>query len=195
MSKTLSLSPDRGEFSMTRYREKLEADPDDEDAFKMLEYYIDWKARVKEQMQDPVWQKNNLEYDLLTTDWILAKARANEHYAQNLYAVMCNNEFQRNDVWPILSEQKWSCSWRHAGGVVADMLGQGDYIDWYCSGINIDEVDDNELRAMSKTAQERYLYTKNNFVREAVVTEEIENDLFKLGWLVIKEDNRDIRDI
>jgi len=180
---------------MTRYREKLEADPDDEDAFKMLEYYIDWKARVKEQMQDPVWQKNNLEYDLLTTDWILAKARANEHYAQNLYAVMCNNEFQRNDVWPILSEQKWSCSWRHAGGVVADMLGQGDYIDWYCSGINIDEVDDNELRAMSKTAQERYLYTKNNFVREAVVTEEIENDLFKLGWLVIKEDNRDIRDI
>ena len=105
---------------------------------------------------------------------------------------MCNNQFQRNDVWPILSEQKWSCSWRHAGGVVADMLGQGDYIDWYCSGINIDDVDDNEFRAMSKDAQERYLYAKNNFVREAVVTEEIENDLFELGWLVIKEDDRDI---
>ena len=36
MSKTLSLSPDRGEFSMTRYREKLEVNPDDEDAFKIL---------------------------------------------------------------------------------------------------------------------------------------------------------------
>jgi hypothetical protein len=193
MSKTLSLSPDRGEFSMTRYREKLEADPNDEDAFKMLEYYIDWKARVKEQQQDPIWQKNNLEYDLLTTDWILEKVRANEYYAQNLYAAMCNNQFQRNDVWPILSEQKWSCSWRHAGGVIADMLGKGDYIDWYCSGINgdQDEMTQGELENLTLEQQTRY---KDSllFVRESVVTEEIENDLFELGWLVIKEDDRDI---
>jgi hypothetical protein len=193
MSKTLSLSPDRGEFSMTRYREKLEADPDDEDAFKMLEYYMDWKARVKEQQQDPIWQKNNLEYDLLTTDWILEKVRANEYYAQNLYAAMCNNQFQRNDVWPILSEQKWSCSWRHAGGVIADMLGKGDYIDWYCSGINgdQDEMTQSEWENLTPEQQTRY---KDSllFVRESVVTEEIENDLFELGWLVIKEDDRDI---
>ena len=193
MNKTLSLSPDRGEFSMTRYREKLEADPDDEDAFKMLEYYMDWKARVKEQQQDPIWQKNNLEYDLLTTDWILEKVRANEYYAQNLYAAMCNNQFQRNDVWPILSEQKWSCSWRHAGGVIADMLGKGDYIDWYCSGINgdQDEMTQGEWDSLTLEQQTRY---KDSllFVRESVVTEEIENDLFELGWLVIKEDDRDI---
>jgi hypothetical protein len=193
MSKTLSLSPDRGEFSMTRYREKLEADPDDEDAFKMLEYYMDWKARVKEQQQDPIWQKNNLEYDLLTTDWILEKVRTQTYYAQNLYAAMCNNEFQRNDVWPILSEQKWSCSWRHAGGVIADMLGKGDYIDWYCSGINgdQDEMTQGELENLTLEQQTRY---KDSllFVRESVVTEEIENDLFELGWLVIKEDDRDI---
>jgi hypothetical protein len=193
MSKTLSLSPDRGEFSMTRYREKLEADPDDEDAFKMLEYYMDWKARVKEQQQDPIWQKNNLEYDLLTTDWILEKVRTQEYYAQNLYAAMCNNQFQRNDVWPILSEQKWSCSWRHAGGVIADMLGKGDYIDWYCSGINgdQDEMTQGELENLTLEQQTRY---KDSllFVRESVVTEEIENDLFELGWLVIKEDDRDI---
>ena len=193
MSKTLSLSPDRGEFSMTRYREKLEADPDDEDAFKMLEYYMDWKARVKEQQQDPIWQKNNLEYDLLTTDWILEKVRTQEYYAQNMYAAMCNNQFQRNDVWPILSEQKWSCSWRHAGGVIADMLGKGDYIDWYCSGINgdQDEMTQGEWENLTPEQQTRY---KDSllFVRESVVTEEIENDLFELGWLVIKEDNRDI---
>jgi hypothetical protein len=193
MSKTLSLSPDRGEFSMTRYREKLEADPDDEDAFKMLEYYMDWKARVKEQQQDPIWQKNNLEYDLLTTDWILEKVRTQEYYAQNLYAAMCNNQFQRNDVWPILSEQKWSCSWRHAGGVISDMLGKGDYIDWYCSGINgdQDEMTQGEWENLTPEQQTRY---KDSllFVRESVVTEEIENDLFELGWLVIKEDDRDI---
>jgi hypothetical protein len=186
MSKTLSLSPDRGEFSMTRYREKLEADPNDEDAFKMLEYYMDWKARVKEQQQDPIWQKNNLEYDLLTTDWILEKVRANEYYAQNLYAAMCNNQFQRNDVWPILSEQKWSCSWRHAGGVIADMLGKGDYIDWYCSGMGgLSGYDED-----SETFEQWQIRTK--YVSESTLTEEIENDLFELGWLVIKEDNRDI---
>ena len=194
MSKTLSLSPDKGEFSMTRYREKLEADPDDEDAFKMLEYYMDWKARVKEQQQDPVWQKNNLEYDLLTTDWILEKVRTQEYYAQNLYAAMCNNQFQRNDVWPILSEQKWSCSWRHAGGVIADMRGKGDYIDWYCSGINDDLLDEMTQAGWENLPLEQQTRYKNSllFVREAVVTEEIENDLFELGWLVIKEDDRDI---
>jgi hypothetical protein len=193
MSKTLSLSPDRGEFSMTRYREKLEADPDDEDAFKMLEYYIDWKASVKEQQQDPVWQKNNLEYDLLTTDWILEKVRTQEYYAQNLYAAMCNNQFQRNDVWPILSEQKWSCSWRHAGGVIADMRGKGDYVDWYCSGINGDETEMTPGDWDNLTLEQQTRYKDSLlFVGESVVTEEIENDLFELGWLVIKEDNRDI---
>jgi hypothetical protein len=49
---------------------------------------------------DPKSRELNLEYDLVTTDWILAKARASEAYAQNLYAAMCNNDFQRNDVWP-----------------------------------------------------------------------------------------------
>ena len=194
MSKTLSLSPDRGEFSMKRYREKLEANPDDEDAFKMLEYYIDWKAHVKEQQQDPVWQKNNLEYDLLTTDWILEKVRTQEYYAQNLYAAMCNNQFQRNDVWPILSEQKWSCSWRHAGGIIADMQGKGDYIDWYCSGINDDLLDEMTQSGWENLPLEQQTRYKNSllFVRESVVTEEIENDLFELGWLVIKEDHTDI---
>ena len=193
MSKTLSLSPDRGEFSMKRYRKKLEENPDDEDAFKMLEYYMDWKARVKEQQQDPVWQKNNLEYDLLTTDWILEKVRTQEYYAQNLYAAMCNNQFQRNDVWPILSEQKWSCSWRHSGGIIADMQGKGDYIDWYCSGINDDikEMTQGEWENLTLEQQTR-IKDSLLFVREAVVTEEIENDLFELGWLVIKEDHTDI---
>ena len=179
---------------MKRYREKLETDPNDEDAFKMLEYYMDWKAHVKEQQQDPVWQKNNLEYDLLTTDWILEKVRTQEYYAQNLYAAMCNNQFQRNDVWPILSEQKWSCSWRHSGGIIADMQGKGDYIDWYCSGINDDLLDEMTQGGWENLPLEQQTRYKNSllFVRESVVTEEIENDLFELGWLVIKEDHTDI---
>lgn len=190
MSKNLSLSPDRGEFRLERYKEKLKENPDDESALTMIEYFTDWKQQELERMQDPAWQANNLEFDLLTTDWIIDKARTEEHYAQNLYAAICNNEFQRNDVWPILSEQKWSCSWRHAGGVIADMLGRGDYIDWYCSGI-LNDVDDNEFRAMDKDSQERYLYVKNNYVREGVVTDEIEKDLNILGWNVLDIDVQD----
>ena len=56
---------------------------------------------------DLEWQKNNMEYDLRTTDWILEKVRKSKSYSQNLYAAMCNNDFQRNDVLPILKDQYW----------------------------------------------------------------------------------------
>jgi hypothetical protein len=43
------------------------------------------------------------------------------------------------------------------------MRQEGDYIDWYCSG-----------------------YAENwDGVSEGTVTEEIENDLHKLGWLLV----------
>lgn len=186
MGKTLSLSADRGQFQLKRYLDTLKKDPGNTNALQMVEYYTDWSDKERVRMQNPEWQKDNLEYDLLTTDWILEKVRASESYAQNLYAAICNNDFQRNDVWPILIEQRWSCSWRHAGGIVADMRQEGDYIDWYCSGIH-NEVSDEEFQAMNKESQERYLYMKNNFVSESNVTEEIEDDLLKLGWLVIKD--------
>ena len=43
--------------------------------------------------------------------------------------------------WPILSKDGrwWQCSWRHSGGIVSNLREQGDYIDWYCSGIMADE--------------------------------------------------------
>ena len=123
------------------------------------------------QEQDPKWRENNLEYDLRSTDWILDKARASDVYAQNIYAALCNNDFQRNDVMPILKNETWSCSWRHAGGVVADMIGKGDYMDWYCSGAP-------DRSAMSV---ENYI---QGYVKESAVTDEVLEDLFKLGWIV-----------
>lgn len=120
---------------------------------------------------EPSSRENDLEYDLLTTDWILEKVRSNEAYAQNLYAAMCNNSFKKN-------EKEWYCSWRYAGGIVANMRQEGDYIDWYCSGIrNID--DDEEVNK---------LWDGRNYVREEVVTEEISEDLEKLGWIVTTTD-------
>jgi hypothetical protein len=127
-----------------------------------------------------------MEYDLVTTDWILEKVRADRAYAQNLYAAMCNNTFQKNDVWPRLADQRWGCSWRSAGGVIADMRQQGDYIDWYCSGIRNDPIGD-EGYAQLGLQQEFYLETKR-YVSEGVVTDEIREDLLRLGWLVIDDD-------
>lgn len=121
----------------------------------------------------------DLEWDLRSTDWILNKVRSNSLYAQNLYAALCNNRFRKTDIESsasnlikILKEEisPWSCSWRYAGGIVSDMCEQGDYLDFYCSGI-IDEE-----------SQE-----KDSYVYEGHVTEEIRSDLLKLGWIVIEE--------
>ena len=110
----------------------------------------------------------NLEKDIQQCDWMLKKVVDNETYAQNLYAAMCNNVFQRNEVWPRLKDEYWSCSWRSAGGIVADLRGQGDYMDWYCSGIfGAGETDSFQ-----------------GYVSESTVTDEIRQDLFAIGWTV-----------
>ena len=106
----------------------------------------------------------DLELELMSTDWILEKVK-DEAYAQNLYAALCNNQFVKNEVFPILKEDYWHCSWRYAGGIIADMRSEGGYLDWYCSGLG----DKNE-----------------KFVGEGYVTDEIRDDLLKLGWIVIE---------
>ena len=163
----LSSSPERGTFQRTKYLERQaeKGKMDDPETNKMLELYKSFDQLRLEQEQDPEWQKNNLEWDLRTTDWILKKVRESETYAQNLYAALCNNDFIKNEVWPILQDQDWwGCSWRHAGGIIADMCEEGDYMDWYCSGMGQYE----------------------GSVGEGVVTEEIKDDLLKLGWIVRK---------
>jgi hypothetical protein len=114
----------------------------------------------------------SLEQDLKTTNWILEKVQE-DHYAQNLYAAMCNNEFQRLKIIPILKEEVWSCSWRYAGGIVAELQGKGDYMEWYCSGIR--DVDYDE--------EVNKLWDKRKYVPEGKITEEIKDDLKRLGWV------------
>ena len=125
-----------------------------------------------EQEQDPEWQKNNLEWDLRTTDWIVEKVRESDVYAQNLYAAMCNNEFTKNEVWPILQEEIWNCSWRYAGDIIADILDEGNYLDWYCSGMGGPTGD----------------MGASGYLPEGLVSDEIRDDLLKLGWIVREND-------
>jgi len=168
----ISRSPERHTFQKERYIKRCEEEGREpsEDYLAMFENTIE---QEKNKWADPASRENNLEYDLLTTDWILDKVRASEIYAQNLYAAMCNNDFQKLDTWPILADQRWSCSWRRAGGIIADMRGSGDYIDWYCSGIRDDY---SEKDAFDRT-----------YVRECVVTDEVCADLKELGWSVIDD--------
>lgn len=99
--------------------------------------------------------KTDLEYDLFKTEWIVTKCQ-NDIYAQNLYAALCNNIFLKND-------EEWSCSWRHSGGIVADLRNQGeDYLDWYCSGTDKKRI--------------------QGYVGEGEITTEISNDLLNIGW-------------
>lgn len=148
---------------------------------------ISWENFRRRREFDPEWQKDNLEYDLRSNKELCNKVKSNEIYAQNLYAALCNNQFQHNETWNIISDQRWSCSWRYAGGIVADMCERGDYLDWYCSGIGF-TIADIEVGELTVEQQEEYSRTKY-FVSEGTVTEEVAKDLFKLGWIVV-EDNR-----
>lgn len=171
MSKNLASSPERNTFQRDKYIEHQteKGKMEEPETIAMLEWYKNIDQLKKEKEEDPEWQKNNMEYDLRSTEWILKKVQESDTYAQNLYAAMCNNDFIKNEVWPILKDETWGCSWRYAGGIIADMRQTGDYIDWYCSGS----------------------YKGEGYVAESIVTDEIYEDLKKLGWLVVDDDKYD----
>jgi hypothetical protein len=181
---SISKSPQRNTFQKERYiarqAEKGLTPDNDENTKAMLEYYENWDVMEDEREADPEWRKNNLEWDLRTTDWILEKARNSDAYAQNIYAAMCNNGFIKLDVIPILTEKEWSCSWRYAGGIVAHMVGRGDYIDWYCSGIG-GQVADHESEETTEQWRAR-----TGHMPEGMITKEIREDFQKLGWVPAK---------
>jgi len=181
----ISKSPERHSFQADNYIKRCE-DEGNEVREDYLDIFKSARQQDEENMVNPDWRKDNLEYDLRSTDWILEKVRGDDVYAQNLYAAMCNNDFIKREMWPILKDQRWSCSWRHSGGIVADMQEKGDYIDWYCSGIR-DTRTLSESEQAALTEQEQFAYKAGEgYVPESVVTDEIKDDLYKLGWLVVE---------
>ena len=134
-----------------------------------------WAQMEAKRRQTDEFKVNNMEYDMSQADWFVSRVRGSDTYAQNLYAAMCNNSFQKQDVWLILKDAYWSCTWRSAGGIVADLQDKGgDYMNWYCSGIG-DGLGNGDTDGT------------RNFVNESTVTDEIAADLALLGWRVTEE--------
>ena len=173
----IATSPDRHTFQRNKYIGRMAEDgrtiDNDDHVRKMIEFFDNYKKMDEENLAKPEWRKNNLEWDLRTTPWILDKV-VEKSYAQNLYAALCNMRWQRIDVVPILKDEYWSCSWRYAGGIVADMRCEGDYIDWYCSGIAGGDEPDVYNEALD--------LKRRGYVSEGTVTDEIKEDLKRLGW-------------
>jgi hypothetical protein len=171
--KKIASSPERHTFQAESYVERCKEKGEDprED---YLNLYKSAKQQDEENLKNPNWQKNNMEYDLRSSKELCDKVKASDSYAQNLYAAMCNMTWQSREFWQELKGEVWSCSWRHSGGIIADMREEGDYIDWYCSGMG-------GLSTYDLKEGDEYM-SRKKYVPEGQVTEEIELDLNRLGW-------------
>jgi hypothetical protein len=174
---SIPTSPDRHTFQQEQHRQRRrEAGEPVDDEF--LNIMAEIREHHRHRFDDPARRENNMEWDLVNADCLIAKVRDSDAYAQNLYAAMCNREFIRNEVWQQLKgEPLWRCSWRYAGGIIADLREDGDYIDWYCSGIRGGDEPDVYDQPVD-----------NGYVNEGTVTDEIREDLLCLGWIVLDDD-------
>jgi hypothetical protein len=134
-------------------------------------------------------KKYDLLEDIRNSREIMAKIRAKDkRYAQNLYAAWCNMQWCPRDIIPALrqgNEDLWHCTWRTAGGIVADLRNKGeDYMDYYCSGmrggLSYDSNEDDDY------------FEKTGYVPEGDVTDEIAKDLASIGWFPVPYKDEDL---
>lgn len=83
----------------------------------------------------------DLEDEMRHTPTLVKRLAEDREFALEVYQALCNNKFidiQDGDAGT--TKDYWSCSWRYAGGLVADLRAVHDvsigewYLDWYCSG-------------------------------------------------------------
>ena len=104
----------------------------------------------------PVSNAPNLERDFAMSDRIRGLIRS-DVFAVLLYGALCNTSWRHKATGAI-----WHCSWRGAGGIVAELRGEGCYMDWYCSS------------------------------GEGLVDEHVLAEIGALGWALVEADAPDI---
>lgn len=84
-------------------------------------------------------------------------------FARAVYDSLCNSEYRKGD-----DRTRWSCSWRSAGGIVADLRDKGEsYIDFY-----LGEMLDGDGEAVdAETRRETYAEVMSHYMR--------------LGWRIV----------
>ena len=71
----ISSSPDRNTFQLENYVKRREEEgklP----APEYLEMFKTWREQDEANIVDPKWQKDNMEYDLRSTQWIIDKVKS-----------------------------------------------------------------------------------------------------------------------
>lgn len=135
-------SPDRYSFIQNCDKKNLESGNMSREVYDTYQKF--WETgKMKDSI--PTNDLPDLEYELRTSDYIHGKCVASEQYCMDLYAALCNNDF-------IKDNKECSYTWRISGGIIANILEKGDYINFYCGG------------------------------NEGFVTDEIREDIKKLGW-------------
>jgi len=135
-------SPERYSFWEQCDKRSLKEGRMNQETYDIMKEY--WQ-KGKDKDTIPTNDLPDLEYDLRTNDHIYNKCIKSEDYCRDLYAALCNNEFTKGS-------KTCSYTWRTVGGIIANILEKGDYIDWYCSG------------------------------NEGFITEEVKQDLENMGW-------------
>jgi len=114
--------------------------------------------------------KRDVEQELKDNLDVCRQIAKSETFAQHVYAALCNHQFYPHNI-DRLTYEPWSCSWRYAGGMIAEIRNtinhtHETYIDWYCSGI-IGEI---------------------SYIPEGFVTPDV-NDVFdSMGWDIVEYD-------
>lgn len=153
-------------------------------------------------IKKPALKNQSLKQALKGTPWISEKIKRSEIYAQNMYAALCSNVFmspsaQEGAVDEESEEVLSRLSWREAGALVAEIRDGETFLDWYCSGIFIDDRQGNagndsgfsEVKCntgnvdMASNTNETASRTIESFVPEQTITPEVRLDLETLGWV------------
>lgn len=119
----IDIKDERREYTRL-YRERHPEETD------WLKYDLPQAQEILDRLGKLMEQIDPLERDF-EKDWEAAlgdKIKADHDFAVKAYSALCNVNWEHEDG------SRFSCTWRSAGGIIAEIYDGGDYLDFYCSG-------------------------------------------------------------